>query len=285
MTLLVAEIGINHNGDMTIAKKLIAMAASMGCDYVKFQKRNIDLVYTKDELDQPRKSPWGDTNREQKMGLELSWDQYADLWQYCQYVGIKMFWSVWDEATIETTATGFPWRPELIKVPSALITDKKILNAVRATGIPAVISTGMSDAYQVERAIDFLLPAWVLACTSTYPCPVGDVNLGEVVWLKQVCKSYPGMGIGFSNHSPGLVFIPAAIALGAAMVEFHITLDRSMYGSDQAASIEPEGVHRLVKWTRSLEEGMGHQEKRIQASELPVREKLRFNLPREELDL
>uniref|UniRef100_A0A6M3XKQ2 Putative N-acetylneuraminate synthase n=1 Tax=viral metagenome TaxID=1070528 RepID=A0A6M3XKQ2_9ZZZZ len=284
MTILVAEIGINHNGDMNIAKRLIAVAHAAGFDYVKLQKRTIDLVYTPEELDKPRESPWGKTNRDQKLGLEFSWDQYSELWQYCQHVGIKMFWSVWDTESVWQTASRFT-DIDYIKVPSALITDEKILGAVKDTGIPTIISTGMSTAAEVERAISFLRPAWVLACTATYPCPIGDVNLGEIVWLQKVCNPYANTRVGFSNHCDSPVFIPAAVALGAEMIELHLTLDRSTYGSDQRASIEPEGVLRLGKWIRYLEKGLGEPSKKVQISEIPVREKLRFNLSRKELDI
>lgn len=268
---LVYEIGINHNGDMATAKKLIDVAHSAGCDYVKFQKRNIESVYTKEELDAPRESPWGATNREQKEGLEFGFDDYVELKRYC---GDKIGWlaSPWD---LKSLYDLFLLKSKYIKIPSALITNEAFLANCLNYDAQVILSTGMSTMSMINRAVEVLGREkiyCIMACTSTYPTKPEELNLNFIKTLKKV---YPWAKIGFSNHSPGVVYMAIAASLGAEMIEFHGTLDRSMYGSDQAASIEPEGVYKLSKWLKGIEVAMGTGIKEIYDSELPIMEKLR----------
>ena len=265
------EIGINANGSIDTAKKMIDVAVASGCDYVKFQKRCIDLVYTKEELRSLRKSPWGDTFEDQKRGLEFTLTDYAELDLYCKKKGIEWFVSPWDKVSIaDMNRFDIPF----LKVPSALITDMDYLQAIKDTRKPVVLSTGMSTYIQVEEAVAFLGTQieYILHCTSTYPSKPKEQDLLVIRWLQ---NQYPNYKIGFSNHSPGLTFMIGAVALGATMIEFHATLDRSSYGSDQSASIEPEGTFRLVKHIRSMEEALGDGIKKVHDSEYPVMLKLR----------
>lgn len=270
---IVGEIGINHNGDIAEARKLISVAKMGGCHYVKFQKRDIDLVYTKEELDAPRESPWGTTNREQKEGLEFDRYQYNLIDDFCKDTGIVWFASVWDVNSFELMES-YDYCP-FIKIPSALITNRELLEAVRTTSKEIIISTGMSNIDIVDEAIDILGKDkiyCIMHCTSTYPAASEELNLNCIRTYK---TKYPWTKIGFSNHSQGLIFMPIAIALGAEMIEFHITLNRASYGSDQAASIEPEGIRHLNKWARSIPGAMGDGVKRIYKSEEPIIRKLR----------
>lgn len=270
-TIIVAEIGINHNGDLKLTKQLIDVAASAGCQYVKFQKRCIELVYTREELSTPRESPWGKTNGDQKRGLEFNMMEYREIDAYCKDKGIGWFASPWDVVSIDDMAR---FDPPFLKVPSALITNMDYLDKINATKIPVILSTGMSTFAQVDDAMTFLgtQVEYILHCTSTYPSRADEQDLKVIGWLKE---TYPNYKIGFSNHSPGLTFMLAAVALGAEMIELHITRDRSMYGSDQSASIEPEGLHKLTKHIRSLEEAMGDGIKKVHDREYPIMSKLR----------
>jgi len=269
--LLVAEIGINHNGDVNLAKKLIDVAAFSGCDFVKFQKRTVDLVYSKEELDKYRESPWGTTNREQKYGLELGEGAYDEIDRYCRGKGIGWFASPWDVASVE-----FLRRYDLpyYKVASASLTDVELLKRIRGTGAKVILSTGMSTKEELDSALTIFGAnvEYILACTSTYPTKDEEMNLNFISTLK---SQYPEYKIGFSNHSPGIFFSAAAAVLGAEMIEFHITLDRAMYGSDQAASIEASGVMKLAKYVRALELGMGTGEWTVFDSEEAIKQKLR----------
>lgn len=272
MIQTISEVGINHNGDIDLAKKLIDVSASAGVDYIKFQKRTIERVYSLEELDSPRESPWGTTFREQKEGLEFDFDEYTQISAHCYHRGIQWFVSVWDTESAEfIDAFDVPF----IKVPSPLITNKNLLEFLREMDTPIIISTGMSTMEIIDRAVKILGKDrihCIMHCTSTYPSKPEEQNLKFILTLKD---KYPWAKIGFSNHSPGLPYILAAGAMGADMIEFHVTLDRSSYGSDQAASIEPEGVFRLAKWMRSLERAMGDGEKKIYDSEIPIIKKLR----------
>lgn len=274
MTEIIAEIGINHNGDMDTAKRLIDAAAEAGCDFVKFQKRDIDLVYTKEELAAPRKSTWGETNGDQKRGLEFGITQYRKIDDYCRARGIGWFFSVWDVNSL-LMSLGFYDCP-FIKIPSALITNRELLAACRnMTRKPIILSTGMSLWPMVDEAIEILgkdRVYCIMHCTSTYPSTPEELNLNCIRTMKE---RYPWAKIGFSNHNPGIIYIPVAVALGAEMVETHITLDRSSYGSDQSASIEPTGLDRTVKYIRGVEKAMGDGVKRIYDSEIPIMKKLR----------
>jgi N-acetylneuraminate synthase len=271
MVKIVYEIGINANGSIDTAKKMIDVACAAGCDYVKFQKRCIDLVYTKEELRALRKSPWGDTNEDQKRGLEFTLTDYAEIDLYCKKKGIPWFVSPWDKVSIaDMNRFDIPF----LKVPSALITDMDYLQAIKETRKPVVLSTGMSTFIQIEEAVSFLGTQieYILHCTSTYPSKPKEQDLLVIPWLKQ---TYPNYKIGMSNHSPGLTFMIGAMALQVDIIEFHGCLDRSDYGSDQSASIEPEGVFRLVKHLRAMEEALGDGVKKVHDSEYPVMLKLR----------
>ena len=270
---IIAELGINHNGDMHLVKKLIDVASAAGVNFVKFQKRDINLVYTKAELDSPRQSPWGSTFREQKKGLELDDDAFAMITTYCSHKPIGWFASAWDKNSLDYIGK----HPAccFIKVPSALITNFDYLEQAASYKKPIIVSTGMSTLKMIDRAIDVLGDRnihSILHCTSTYPSRPEEQNL---LCIKTLKMQYPWTKVGFSNHSPGLTFMVAAVALGAEVIEMHITLDRSMYGTDQSASIEPEGVHKIVKYIRSLEQAIGDGEKVIYDSEIPIIKKLR----------
>ena len=268
---IVYEVGINANGDLGIAKRMIDVAVASGCDYVKFQKRCIDLVYSKEELKSLRKSPWGDTTEDQKRGLEFTLTEYYEIDEYCKKKGIPWFVSPWDNVSV---ADMDRFDNPYVKVPSGLITDMSYLEAIKKTKKPVILSTGMSTYIQVEEAIAFLGTQieYILHCTSTYPSKPGEQDLLVIKWLQE---QYPNYKIGFSNHSPGLTFMLGAVALGVSMIEAHGTCDRSMYGSDQSASIEPEGWFRLVKHIRAMEEALGDGIKKIHDSEYPVMLKLR----------
>lgn len=268
---IVAEIGINANGDINIAKQLMDACRLAGVDMVKFQKRTIDAVYTKEELDRPRESPWGTTNRQQKEGLEFGLKEYFDIYQYSRVNKLPFFASPWDVASVEFLKT---YNPPYMKVASASITDYKLLEAIRETNIPVIISTGMSTRDEVYAAVDWFGDQlkYILACTATYPTANNEVNLNHLQTLK---KEFPKYKIGFSNHSPGIIYMVAAVALGAEMIEFHVTLDRAMYGSDQAASIEVPGILSLCKYVHRLEIAMGTGEWVVFPSEQAIKDKLR----------
>lgn len=271
MVELVAEIGINHNGSVAIAKTLIDVAYAAGCHYVKFQTRDVETVYTKEELDAPRESPWGKTNRDQKKGLEFSKRQYDEISEYCEG-RIGWFSSPWDLKSLEFLE--FQKNCAFIKIPSALITNYSMLDAAVKSEKPVIISTGMSTMTEIDNAVKKLGPSLycIMHCTSTYPSRPEELNLNMIRTLKE---KYLGKKIGFSNHSPGIIYMPVAVALGAEMIEFHITLDRTIYGSDQASSIEPEGVHKLTKYIQGVNRAMGDGVKKVYESEIPILKKLR----------
>jgi len=268
-TYIIAEVGINHNGDIKLAKELINVAAQAGCDAVKFQKRTIDKVYSPEELDTPRKSPWGTTNRKQKEGLELGIEQYQELEKYSKGLGLDFIVSCWDIDSVNLIENNLS--VDYHKIASALITDMHLLNAINSTEKKVILSTGMSSSAQVENAVSELDNLeYILACTSTYPTLPEDVNLLYVTGLRATYSQYK---IGFSNHYSGLIACIGAVVLGAVCVEFHITKDRTMYGSDQAASIED--VNDMVNGIRKAELMRGTATKEILPSEMPVLEKLR----------
>jgi N-acetylneuraminate synthase len=268
---IIAEIGINHNGDINIAKKLIDAAMLAGCDAVKFQKRTIDVVYTPEELAKPRENPFGPTNGDLKRGLEFNHDQYAVLDKYCREKGIAWFASCWDEGSVDFIEE---FNPPCYKIASASLTDDNLLKYHREFGKPIILSTGMADMPVIEHAIDVLgkEDLIVLHCTSTYPCKVEELNLGGIKTLKE---KFPEIPIGFSGHEVGLSTSLAAATLGACVIERHITLNRAMWGSDQAASIEPQGFMRLVRDIRTVEAAMGDGSIKIYNSEEPIISKLR----------
>lgn len=268
---IVAEIGINHSGSLDIAKKLIDVAVLYGCDYVKFQKRDIESCYTKEELDKYRESPWGTTNREQKYGLEFNFNDYLEIDNYCKNKNIQWFASPWDVKSVEFLSF---FDIPFIKIPSALITNMELLEAVKEADKPIIIGTGMSTIEEINKCYDFLdgKVKYILACCSVYPTPTEDVNLNKIKTLKSIYKLPK---IGFSNHHPGTFFTTAAAVMGCEMVEFHITLDRSSYGSDQSASIEPNGVRIICDHIRSLELAMGNGKFEPTNGEIEVMKKLR----------
>ena len=271
---IVYECGINCNGDVDIAKRMIDIAAKYGCDYVKFQKRNIDLVYTKEELAKPRESKWGTTTRDQKLGLEFTEDEYDDINLYCYEKGIQWFASPWDPMSVSFL---MKYNPPYMKIPSALITNFELLATVKSTNVPVIISTGMSTKFDVDECVEFLGDHlhYILACCSTYPSRDDEMNMNFIKTLKyEYGDQYK---IGFSNHNPGTFFCTVAPIFGAEMVEFHGTLDRASSGSDQAASIEESGVRTITSHIKYLQEGLGTGEWCVRESEIPIREKLRFN--------
>jgi N-acetylneuraminate synthase len=267
---VVAEIGINHNGDVDIAKKLIALAAVSGCDAVKFQKRTIEVVYTADELAKPREHPWGKTNGDLKRHLEFGRKEYEELDAYCRSVKIPWFASCWDEASVDFIDA---FNPPAYKVSSASLTDDDLLRHTRSKGKPIILSTGMSNLDQVDHAMKVLgkRDLVVLHTCSTYPSDYGEINLRAMPALRE---RY-GVPVGYSGHETGLAPSVGAVAMGGCMIERHITLDRAMFGSDQAASLGPSGLTRLVRDIRVLETSLGDGVKRVTPTEVPIMKKLR----------
>jgi N-acetylneuraminate synthase len=269
---VIAEIGINHNGDMKLAKKLINAADRAGCDAVKFQKRTIDAVYTKEELDKYRESPWGTTNRQQKNGLEFTKEQYDEINEHCKKRGIHWFASAWD-----VESQHFMRQYDLMynKVASAMLTHRDLLQAIAEEGKYTFISTGMSTLDQIEKAVkifqDANCPFELMHCNSSYPMQPHDANLKTINTLKEKFNC----NVGYSGHEVGIIVTCAAVALGATSVERHITLDRSMYGSDQAASLEIGGLRRLVEYIREIELSLGDGVKNVTEKEQAIASKLR----------
>jgi len=275
MVLITAEIGINHNGDLKIAKKLIDVAKNAGCDAVKFQKRTVDLVYDEQTLNSFRESPWGTTTRAQKNGLEFSISDYKKIDEYCKSKKIPWFLSCWDtKSQIEMQK----FKTKFNKVASAMLTHKKLLEIIAKEKKYTFISTGMSTIPEIKDAVKlfkkYKCPFELMHSHSAYPMPLEEANLMMIPTLKKTFKC----NVGYSGHEVGAynICIPA-IVLGATSIERHITLDRTMYGSDQAASLEPEGITRLVRNIRELETILGDGKKRIWESEKLAKNKLRQN--------
>tara|TARA_X000001382_G_scaffold15868_1_gene10102 strand:- start:12 stop:851 length:840 start_codon:yes stop_codon:yes gene_type:complete len=271
-TFIIAEIGINHNGDLEIAKQLIDGAVAAGCDMVKFQKRTLDLVYTKADLDRPRESPWGTTNRQQKEGLEFGVEEYTEIDQYCKLNNIAWCASAWD---VESQKFMRQFNLDHNKVASAMLTHRELLQTIAEEGKHTFVSTGMSTMSQIEAAIkifqDANCPFELMHCCSTYPMEVEDANLNTINTLRNTF----GCNVGYSGHETGLIVSCTAVALGATSLERHITLDRSMYGSDQSASVELDGLKKLVKYVRAVEASLGSSEKVVTEKELQIATKLR----------
>jgi N-acetylneuraminate synthase len=269
-SFIVAEIGINHNGDLGLARKLISAAVTAGCDAVKFQKRTVDVVYTAEDLARPRESPFGTTNGDLKRGLELDQDAFAAIDEYCRMLGILWFASCWDEGSVDFLE---PFDPPCYKIASASLTDDSLLRHHRRYGRPIILSTGMSELEEIDHAVEILGTddLVLLHATSTYPSQPTELNLRAIATLRE---RY-GVPVGYSGHEVGLSTTVAARALGACMIERHITLDRAMWGSDQAASVEPFGFQRLVRDVRAVETALGDGVKVVYDSEIPVQEKLR----------
>lgn len=267
---IVAEIGINHNGQLEIAKQLIDVAVSAGCDAVKFQKRTVDIVYSKEELDKPRESPFGTTNRELKVGLELGLKGYQEIDRYCRERGIMWFTSCWDELSVDFLDQ---FNPPCYKIASACLTDDNLLRHARRKGKPIILSTGMSTLEQIEHAVKVLGTdeLIILHCTSVYPSRPEELNLRVI----QTLANRYDCPVGYSGHEVGISTTVATAVLGAKVVERHITIDRAMWGSDQAASMEPQGIERLVSYIRAIERAMGDGLKVVYPSERPIIDKLR----------
>ena len=273
MVFITAEIGINHNGDIDIAKKLIKMSKECGCDAVKFQKRTIEKVYSKEALDALRVSPWGETNRDQKMGLEFNKKEYDEINSYCRDENIEWFASAWD---VDSQKFLKDYDLKYNKIASAMLTHNELLDMVAKEKKYTFISTGMSTLEQVENAVkifrDLECPFELMHTNSTYPMKLEEANLKciETLHEKFDCK------VGYSGHeSSSYLLCVTAVMLGATSIERHITLDRSMYGSDQSASLEKAGLERLVRDIRRLDLILGDGIKRVWDSEIPVMEKLR----------
>ena len=267
---IVAEIGINHNGDPDDVMRLIDVAADAGCDAVKFQKRTVDVVYAEEELSRPRESVFGDTNGDLKRGLELSAGTYRRIAERLSGTTMAWFASCWD---VESVAFINQFNPPCYKIASASLTDHELLAATRATGKPVILSTGMSSLADLDAAVDTLgrEQLIILQCTATYPAKDEELNLRCIATLRE---RY-GVPVGYSGHERGIATTVAAVALGACVVERHITLDRTMWGSDQAASVEPPGLRRMVRDIRAVEAALGDGIKRVLSSEVPIRQKLR----------
>lgn len=271
----IAEIGINHNGDMKICKQLIDVAVDSGCDAVKFQKRDINLVYNKEFLDSPRESPWGKTQRDQKMGIEFSEDDYQEIDNYCKTKNINWFASAWDlNSQLFLRKFNFKYN----KIASAMLVNLELLKMVSEEKKHTFISTGLSTLKDIEVAVNIFkdknCPFELMHCVSTYPMKDEDANLKTIETLREKFKCK----VGYSGHETGLVISHAAAALGVSSIERHITLDRAMYGSDQAASLAPAGLKKLVKEVKRIQIAMGDGVKRIIEAEIPIAKKLREHL-------
>ncbi|MBX6331547.1 MAG: N-acetylneuraminate synthase family protein [Gemmatimonadaceae bacterium] len=268
---IVAEIGINHNGDVDIARQLIATAQRCGCDAVKFQKRTPELCVPPEQRDLMRETPWGlMTYLEYRHRVEFGRRDYEEIDAYCRKQRITWFASCWDEQSVDFIES---FNPPCYKIASACLTDDALLRHHRSTGRPLVLSTGMSTIEQIDHAVEVLgtNDLILLHATSSYPAKAEELNLRAIFTLRE---RY-GVPVGYSGHEVGLVQTVAAATLGACLVERHITLDRAMWGSDQAASVEPPGLQRLVRDIRVVETAMGDGQKRVYESELPLIKRLR----------
>jgi len=267
---VIAEVGINHNGDIDLAKRLISVAAAAGCDAVKFQKRTVDVVYTAKELAQPRPNPFGDTNGDLKHGLEFEQDDYEEIASFCKQLKLPWLVSPWDERSVDFMEK---FDTPVYKIASASLTDDNLLKHVRSTGKPILASTGMSTYDEIDHAVEVLGKENLILMhtTSTYPAKYEQLNL---LAIPEMRKRY-GVPVGYSGHETGIPTSVAAAVLGACAVERHITMDRAMWGSDQAASLEPNGISRLVRDIRLCEQSMGDGVKRVYEEEIPVMKKLR----------
>jgi len=273
MVFIIAEIGINHNGDIEVAKQLIDIAKNAGCDAVKFQKRTVEKVYSKDVLDSPRESPWGNTTRDQKLGLEFGKKEYDIIDQHCFLNGIDWFASAWD---VDSQIFLRQYNLKYNKIASAMLTDLELVKIVAEEKKHTFISTGMSTIEQIRSTVDIFkksnCPFELMHSNSSYPMKSEEANLKCIETLRNEfdCK------VGYSGHETGSYLICVlAASLGASSIERHITLDRTMYGSDQSASLEKSGLERMIRDVRKVESIVGDGVKRIWDSEIPVMKKLR----------
>jgi N-acetylneuraminate synthase len=269
---IIAEIGINHNGDIELARKLIELAEAAGCQAVKFQKRTVEVVYTAEELAKPRESPFGDTNGKLKYGLEFGKKEYAEIDRCCKEHEILWLASCWDEGSVDFIEQ---FDVPAYKIASASLTDDGLLKhtKARAKNRPLLLSTGMSTLAQIDHAVEVLGKdnLVLLHTVSTYPATMDELNIKTVATLRQRYV----LPVGYSGHESGIVSTAAAVALGACVVERHITMDRAMWGSDQAASLGPSGLMKVVQYIRDVERSMGDGVKRVIDREVPNMKKLR----------
>ncbi len=268
---IIAEIGINHNGSIDLAKILIDIAVDCGCDAVKFQKRDINRVYTKEELAKERKSAFGKTNGDLKRGLEFSFDEYSILFSYAKEKNIDIFASPWDCNSVDFLEK---FNPCCYKVASASLTDIKLLEKINATGKPVIVSTGMSNELEIDKAIRIFdkTKLAILSCTSTYPTDDNEINLNKMIALKEKYKDIP---IGYSGHEKDILPSLIATALGATIIERHITISKNIWGSDQKASLEPAELKELVENIKRVKTIMGDGKIQVYDNEIPIISKLR----------
>ena len=268
---IIAEIGINHNGSLDFAKQMILAAHQAGVDAVKFQKRTPELCVPEHKRSQMRETPWGYISYlEYRYKVEFGLEEYQEIDRYCKELGIAWLASSWDIPSVEFMEQ---FNPPAHKIPSALLTDHALLRAYRATGRPLILSTGMSTLEEIQQAVAMIGQENLILChtTSSYPCPPDELNLRMIQTLREMFTC----PIGYSGHEVGLVPSAVAVALGACLVERHITLDRAMWGSDQSASVEPQGIERLVKYIRVTEQALGDGVKHVYESEKSSLSKLR----------
>lgn len=271
---VVAEIGINHNGNLERAKTLIAGAKKAGADAVKFQKRTVNVVYSQTELDTPRDSPFGITNGDLKYGLEFGTEEYDEIDQYCKTLDIDWYASPWDEDSVDFL---LKYNPPYLKVASASVTDTGLLSHMCETRVPLLVSTGMCDLHLIHNVVNFIHSrsghiACLYHCNSTYPTHIEDLSLDGILTLK---REFPQLKIGYSGHEMGITTSAATVLYGVASVERHITISKGDWGSDQAASLDIAGFERLVRDIRLLETARGSGDIKIYPSEKPIIEKLR----------
>ena len=275
---LIAEIGINHNGDVELAKKIIDSAADAGFDAVKFQKRTIDLVYTQEQLDSPRESPWGATTRDQKEALEFGKAEYDEVDRHCKALGIQWTASCWDLESLKFLRA---YDPPFHKIASPMLGHKRLLREIATEGKKAFVSTGMSELEEIDEVVEIFAsancPFELMHCNSTYPMEMEEANLKAIPMLRE---RY-GVDVGYSGHETCLVTVCiAAVTMGATSIERHVTLDRAMYGSDQAASIECKSLKSFTTAIRAVSAILGDGKKRLLDTEIPIREKLRQSVER-----
>ena len=271
-TYIIAEIGINHNGDMNNVFKLIDIASEAGCNAVKFQKRTPELAVPKSEWDIRRETPWGEMSYiDYKRKIELSINQYKEIDNYCKQKQITWFASCWDEQSVEQLAE---INISCFKIASASLTDYKTINTMLKYDIPIIMSTGMSTFIEIKESVDMFKDRTIglMHATSSYPCPPEELNLNMI---KTLSNEFPNHIIGYSGHETGLSTTSVAVAFGAKIIERHITLDRAMWGTDQSASLAPGGIRSLVGHIRTVEKSLGDGVKKVYDSELPSRRKLR----------
>ena len=269
MVKIIGEIGINHNGDLDLCKRIIDAAVLAGCDYVKFQKRNPDVCVPEEQKSKPKSTPWGEmTYLDYKYKVEFGKEEYDEIDRYCKEKGIGWFASVWDKDSVDFMSQ----YNNISKIPSALITNKELVEYARNKFDYLIISTGMSTEDEIEKAVEYSSPDVIMHTNSTYPSPINELNLEYITWLKNKYNKE----VGYSGHEYGLVTTFATIPMGVTWIERHITLDRTLWGSDQVASVEPAGLIKLVKGIRDIEKSLGgNSERKLLQSELSKRKSLR----------